>query len=90
MKVIGITFIISSVAILLWHFSGEVLAADMCLDAGQVYDYATSQCRADVNHLPYIPYAKNFSWVITGSLVAFLLGIAGVVFSKRRKSESSF
>ena len=90
MKVVGITLIVSSMAILLLHFAGEYFAADMCLDAGQVYDYATSQCRADVDHLPYIPYVKTFSWFITGSLVFLLLGVACVVIGKRRKNESSF
>ena len=85
MKIFGITLIVLSVAVLLLHFVGENFAADMCLDAGQVYDYATSQCRADVDHLPYIPYAKNFSWFITGSLVTFLVGVACVVVGKRRK-----
>ena len=73
-------------AILLLHYAGHYFAVDMCLDAGHVYDYATSRYRADVDHLPYIPYAKNFSWFITGSLIALLLGIACIVFSKGKKS----
>ena len=85
MKVLGLALIVFSVAVLLLHFAGEFFAADICLDAGQVYDYATSQCRADVDHLPYIPYAKRFSWFITGSLFALLLGIACVVIDKRKK-----
>ena len=85
MKFVGISLIVCSVAILLLHFAGEFFAADMCLDAGQVYDYATSQCRSDVDHLPYIPYAKNFSWFISGTLIALLFGIACVVIGKRKK-----
>jgi hypothetical protein len=85
MKVFGITLIVFSAAVLLLHFAGECYAADMCLDHGQVYDYGTSQCRADVDHLPYIPYAKRFSWGIAGSLFALLLGIAFVVLGKRKK-----
>jgi hypothetical protein len=85
MKVIGITLIVLSVAALLLHFAGEYYAADVCLDAGQVYDYATDQCRADVDHLRHIPYVKRFGWFIAGSLFVFLFGIACVVLGKRSK-----
>lgn len=84
MKALGIALIaISSVALFL-HFAGEYVAVDMCLDHGQVYDYSTSQCRSDVDHLPYIPYAKRFSWFIGTSLVALLLGVVCVVIAKRK------
>lgn len=85
MKVIGIALIVLSVAVLLLHFAGEYYAADVCLDAGQVYDYATSQCRADVDHLAYVPYAKRFSWFIAGSLFVLVFGVACVVLGKGRK-----
>ncbi len=85
MKVLGITLIVFSVAALLLHFLGEYFAADICLDAGQVYDYATSQCRSDMNHLPYISYTKRFSWHIIGSLIALLLGIACVVIGQSKR-----
>jgi len=85
MKVFGITLIVFSAAVLLLHFVGDYYAAGMCPDASQAYDSGTSQCVPDVDHLPYIPYAKNFSWFITSSLFALLLGIACVVIGKRRK-----
>lgn len=85
MKVFGITLIVFSAAVLLLHFTGEYAAAGMCPDASQVYDSGTSQCVPDVDHLPYIPYAKNFSWGITGALFALPLGIAFVVLGKRKK-----
>jgi hypothetical protein len=90
MKVFGITLIVLAAAVLSLHFAGEYIAADMCLDHGQVYDYGTSQCRADVDHLPYIPYAKRFSWFIAGSLVVLLLGIVCVVIGKRKNHEGTF
>ena len=85
MKVLGIALIVSSVAVLFLHYAGEFFSADICLDAGQVYDYATSQCHADVDNLPNIPYAKRFSRFIAGSLLAMLSGIACVVIGKRKK-----
>jgi hypothetical protein len=85
MKLIGIVLIVLSGAVLLLYFAGEYYAADVCLDAGQVYDYATSQCRADVDHLPHIPYAKRISWFILSSLFVLLLGVACVVLGKRSK-----
>jgi len=85
MKAFGITLIVLSATVLFLHFAGEYAAADMCLDHGQVYDYSTSQCRADVDHLPYIPYAKRFSWFIASALVVLLLGIVCVVIGKRKR-----
>ena len=90
MKIVGIALIVFSMAIFLLHFAGDFFAVDMCLDAGQVYDYATNQCRSDVDHLPYIPYAKRFSWFITGSFAALLLGVVCIVIEKRKNNESSF
>jgi hypothetical protein len=84
MRKLGIVMIVGSLAILLMHFAGEYYAADMCIDSGQVYDYATSQCRADVDQLPYIPYAKRFSWLITTTIIALLTGIAFVVIGRKK------
>ena len=77
MKVFGITLVVFSAAVLLLLFAGDYYATGVCPDASQVYDSGTSQCVPDVDHLPYIPYAKNFSWVVTSSLFAFLLGKIG-------------
>ena len=86
MRKLGIVLIVGSMAILLLHFAGEYYAVDMCIDSGQVYDYATSHCRDDVDHLPYIPYAKRFSWLISTTIIALLIGVAFVVIGRRRNS----
>lgn len=68
MKSIGYAVAIFSVFLFAFEFAGEYYAADVCLDAGQVYDYATSQCRSDIQTLPYSPYTAHLSWVaILGS-----------------------
>lgn len=85
MKALGITLIVLSAAVLILHYAGDFAAVDMCLDHGQVYDYSTSQCRSDVDHLPYIPYAKRFSWLIAGSLTVLLLGIIFVVVGNKKR-----
>lgn len=33
----------------------EFFAVDACLDSGGVYDYASGQCRHDVQRLPFAP-----------------------------------
>ena len=86
MKLVGIALIATSLAVLLLFFAGEYYAADVCLDAGQVYDYGTSQCRADVDHLPYVPYAKNFAWGVVFAVLALPVGIWCFVVGHRRRS----
>ena len=66
--------VVLSAASFLFLLAGSYFASDMCLDAGKVYDYATSQCRADVDHLPFAPYTFG------RRDIAALLGIAcGIV-----------
>lgn len=86
MKIFGLTIVALSLAVLLLHFAGEYIAIDMCLDEGQVYDYATSQCRSDVDHLPFIPYAKRFSWLIACTLVSLIIGVACFVLGKKKRT----
>ena len=85
MKLLGVTLIATSLAVLLLFLAGEYYAADVCLDAGQVYDYGTSQCRADVDHLPYVPYAKNFSWGVVFAVLALPVGIWCFVVGQWRR-----
>ncbi|PCJ30195.1 MAG: hypothetical protein COA90_10020 [Gammaproteobacteria bacterium] len=89
MKALGIVLIASSTGAVFFHFLNEFFSVDMCLDAGNVYDYAKSQCRSDVTSLPYIPYLKNFSWFVGGSLLILFLGIACTVLSKKGSVESA-
>ncbi len=85
MKVFGVALIAASLAVLLLFLAGEYYAADVCLDAGQVYGYGTSQCRADVDHLPYVPYAKNVRWGVILASVALPLGIWFAFIGRRRR-----
>lgn len=84
-KFLGTAIVAAALSVLMLFFAGEYYAADICLDAGQVYDYGTSQCRADVDHLPYVPYVKNVRWGVILASVALPLGIWFVFIGRRRR-----
>ena len=85
LKAIGWTLVIVSAAALLIPAFGEYFASDMCLDAGDVYDYATSQCRTDVDHLPYAPYLGRADWPQIFGLVGLIFGICCTVAGYRKR-----
>ena len=84
LKKVGWTLVVLSSAALLIPAFGEYYASDMCLDAGNVYDYATSQCRADVDHLPYMPYLGRAEWPQLFAVVGLGLGVLCTLAGYRR------
>jgi hypothetical protein len=85
LKALGWTLLISSSAVLLLAALGEYYAADICLDAGKVYDYATSQCRGDVDHLPYVSFIGRVGWPLLIALGGFVSGIGCTVAAYRKR-----
>lgn len=74
---IGLTILLGVVALLLADFGRELIASDLCLDAGRVYDYGNGTCRDDVIQLPYASYpARNLFLVVTSGV----LGLIGLWF----------
>ena len=70
---------------LLGHCTTDFFAIDRCLDAGQVYDYVQGVCRADVEHLPHIPYVERVKWLIVVVVGCMLSGIL-MLWTRRKGS----
>ena len=68
---IAISLAILPAALLAAHLGAEFLAIDGCLDAGRVYDHRQGVCRANIEHLPPVPFLERH-----GRLVAAAVGMA--------------
>lgn len=84
MKKLGYFLIFISVAFVVYNWLGEFMVIDMCLDAGKVYDYATSTCRSDIHTSEYIPYTTRFVWELMFSLFGVVVGVTLIAFSKKK------
>jgi len=59
------------------------MAIDICLDAGNVYDYATNTCRSDIATSMHIPYSIRYFWELLFLTVIIAAGITLVIKSKK-------
>jgi len=84
MKPVGYILILIGILFMGFQWIAEWSAVDICLDAGEVYDYATSSCRSDISRLPYTPYTERFGWQILASVIFAAVGLVFVVIGRRR------
>jgi hypothetical protein len=78
MKLVAKALIVLPLVVLLWCYAAEFIAVDSCLDAGNVYDYAQSLCRSDVEHLQSAPFSARLGWIF---VISGVLVIAGAFWS---------
>ena len=83
MKKLGYILIFISIAFIIFTWLGEFITKDMCLDSGQVYDYATSSCRSDIQTSKYVPFTVRFLWELFFSTALLIAGILLIVKSKK-------
>lgn len=84
MKPVGYILILIGILFMGLQWVAEWLAVDICLDAGEVYDYVTSSCRSDISKLPYTPHTERFGWQILASVFFAALGLVLVFIGRRR------
>ncbi|HJP37566.1 MAG TPA: hypothetical protein QF499_00355 [Gammaproteobacteria bacterium] len=86
MRLTGYIFIVGSILFIIFQYVSEIMAVDMCLDSGQVYDYASSMCRSDIDALAYVSYAERFG---LAALAAIIFAFAGcLLIAKARRSRN--
>lgn len=86
MRLLGALMVLGSMLLLGADYVAEFLAVDVCLDAGYVYDYATSTCNKEAEHLPYVSYIERNGKLLAVAAFGVLVGLVVWSKAKRRKS----
>jgi hypothetical protein len=86
MRLLGVLIILGSMLFVGADYVAEFLAVDVCLDAGYVYDYATSTCNKEAEHLPYVSYVERNGNLLTLAVLGVLVGLVVWAKAKRKKS----
>lgn len=85
MRLLGALIVLGSMFLIGADYVAEILAVDVCLDAGYVYDYATSTCNKEAEHLPYVSYIECNGELIAVTAFGVLVGL--VVWNKGKKRK---
>lgn len=86
MRLLGALIAIGSMLLVGVDYVAEFLAVDVCLDAGNVYDYATSTCNKEAEHLPYVYYIERNGKLLAVAAFGGLIGL--VVWNKAKRKKS--
>ena len=71
----GLIFLPSLIA--LWHFLGQLLAPDSCLDHGGSFNYSSWECSFTEN-FPYVAtpfFSLSSFWLFVGCAITSLLAL---------------
>lgn len=85
MVCIGRVLVLVALTTVALDWTAELYAIDICLDAGDVYDYATSTCRADAERLPYLPYVQRSAGLLIVASFVALLGTAFLFIGRNKR-----
>ncbi|MDX9955225.1 MAG: hypothetical protein RBT75_14065 [Anaerolineae bacterium] len=86
MRLLGALIALGAILFVGADYVAEFLAVDVCLDAGYVYDYATSTCNKEAEHLSYVSYVERNGKLLVVAAFGVLVGL--VVWAKAKGKNS--
>jgi hypothetical protein len=78
LNLIGKILVVLPVVVLFFHFIGDILAIDSCLDSGRAYDYKAGECGKE-EHYETILYEVRFWWLF---LICGATTLFGIILQK--------
>jgi hypothetical protein len=75
MNLFGKILIILPVVALFFHYMGDLVVIDSCLDSGRAFDYKSGVCGNEEHYEP-ISYLIRYWWWLLLNIVAVFTGIS--------------